>query len=143
MTSRERGMAAGEMVLLMPVVLVVLSFLVIAGRLGTVRGEIAAASRDAARAASRSQTWDQALESATTTAEATLAARDVTCRTVTVELSDPATFVAGGRVTASVSCEVVLADVALPGIPGARQVGASSTEPIDRYRGIGTSGVTG
>ena len=145
MTGRrsERGMAAAEMTLLLPVALVVLSFLVVAGRLGTVQGEIAAASRDAARAASQSQTWDQALAAATTTAEATLAARDVTCRTVTVELSDPATFTAGGRVSASVSCEVVLADVALPGLPGSRQVGATSTEPIDQYRGIGDPGATG
>ena len=49
----ESGMAAAELVLLTPLALAVLGFLVLAGRLSTVRADVAAASRDAARAATQ------------------------------------------------------------------------------------------
>ena len=133
----EGGLATVELVLLTPLALVVLSFLVIAGRLATVTSDVAAASRDAARAASLEQTHGDAVMAATETAAASLAEQDVTCRNLLVTASDASTFVAGGEVTVAVSCDVHLADVALPGIPGARTVAASSTEVIDRFRGVG------
>lgn len=133
----ERGMATAELVLLTPVALVVLAFLVIAGRLSTTTADVAAAARDAARAASLTQTYEQAVDAATTTAGASLAAHDVTCRNLTVTGGDPSTFVAGGEITITVSCDVSLADVALPGIPGTRSIAKASTEVIDRFRGVG------
>ena len=135
--SDERGLATVELVLLTPLALVVLAFLVIAGRLATVTSDVAAASRDAARAASLAQTHGDALVAATTTAQASLAEQDVTCRNLTVTAGDASTFVAGGEITVAVSCDVHLADVALPGIPGTRTVASASTEVIDRFRGIG------
>ena len=133
----EHGLVTAELVLLTPLALVVLSFLVVAGRLATVSADVAAASRDAARAASLAQTHADAVTAANETAAASLAAQDVTCSNLAVTTGDPALFVAGGEVTVSISCEVKLADVALPGIPGTRTVGASSTEVIDRFRGVG------
>ena len=133
----ERGLATVELVLLTPLALVVLAFLVIAGRLATVTSDVAAASRDAARAASLEQTHSDAVAAAKETAAASLAAQEVTCRNLTVTASEAAAFVAGGDVTVAVSCDVHLADVALPGIPGTRTVAASSTEVIDRFRGVG------
>ena len=133
----ERGMATAELVLLTPLAVVVLAFLVIAGRLATITADVAAASRDAARAASLAQTHAQAVTAATTTAEASLADQDVTCGTLTVTVGDASTFVAGGEVTVAVSCDVALGDVAIPGIPGSRTVGATSVEVIDRFRSIG------
>lgn len=140
MTARpldESGLATVELVLLTPLALVVLAFLVIAGRLSTTTADVTAASRDAARAASLAQTYDQALAAANDTARASLAGHDVTCRNLLVTGGDPSTFVAGGEVTISVSCDVNLADVALPGIPGTRTVASTSTEVIDRFRGVG------
>ena len=133
----ERGLATVELVLLTPLALVVLSFLVVAGRMATVTADVAAASRDAARAASLAQSHGEALSAAQTTAAASLADQDVTCADLTVTAGDPALFIAGGEVTIAVSCAVQLSDVALPGIPGTRTVGASSTEVIDRFRGVG------
>ena len=133
----EGGMAAVELVLLTPLALVVLAFLVIAGRLSTVTADVAAASRDAARSASISQSYDEAVAAATATAHASLAAQDVTCRNLTVAGGDPSTFVAGGEVAITVSCDVSLGDVALPGIPGSRTVASTSAEVIDRFRGVG------
>jgi Flp pilus assembly protein TadG len=133
----ERGMATAEMVLLTPLALVVLAFLVIAGRLSTTTADVTAASRDAARAASLAQTYELAITAAENTATASLAQQDVTCRNLAVSGGDAATFVAGGEVTITVSCDVNLADVALPGIPGTRTVASTSTEVIDRFRSVG------
>lgn len=133
----EQGMATVELLLLTPLAFLVLAFLVIAGRLSTVTADVAAASRDAARAASLSQSYDQGVAAATRTAQASLAAQDVTCRNLTVTGGDPLTFVSGGEVAITVSCDVSLGDVALPGIPGSRTVAATSVEVIDRFRGVG------
>ena len=131
----ERGLATVEFVLMTPVLFLVLSFLVVAGRLTTVRGDVAAASRDAARAASRAATYEQATFEARRTAEASLGGRDVTCKNLSVTLGDPVTFAAGGTVAATVTCDVSLADVAIPGLPGERRISDDSVEVIDVYRG--------
>lgn len=131
----DRGLATIELVLMTPVLLLVLSFLVVAGRLTTVRGDIASTTRDSARAASMASTYEQALVEARSVAEASLGGRDVTCRNLTVSLGDPATFLPGGTVAVTVTCEVSLADVAIPGLPGTRRISDSSVEVIDRYRG--------
>lgn len=131
----DRGLATIELVLMTPVLLLVLSFLVVAGRLTTVRGDVASSTRDSARAASMASTYEQGLVDARSTAKASLGGRDVTCRNLSVTLGDPVTFVPGGTVAVTVTCEVSLADVAIPGLPGTRRISDSSVEVIDRYRG--------
>jgi Flp pilus assembly protein TadG len=133
----ERGTAAVELVLLTPLALVILAFVVIAGRLSTTTADVAAASRDAARAASLRQTYGEAIVAATATAQASLHAQDVTCRDLNVSGGDAASFVPGGEITITVTCDVNLGDVALPGIPGHRGVASTSTEVIDRFRAVG------
>lgn len=128
-------MAAGELALLTPLALAVLGFLVLAGRLSTVRADVASASRDAARAASLERSYPQAATAARNTASATLDGRHVTCADLDVTVSDATTFVAGGEVVVIVSCDVSLTDVALPGIPGTRRVEAGAAEVLDRWRG--------
>lgn len=131
----DRGLASIELVLMTPVLFLVLSFLVVAGRLAMVHGDIAAATRDAARAASRAGTYEQAEVDARRIAEASLGDRNVTCQNLTVTLGDRSTFRAGGTVAATLSCDVSLADVAIPGLPGQRRVTDHSVEVIDAYRG--------
>jgi Flp pilus assembly protein TadG len=131
----ERGDATIELVLLTPVLFLILSFLVVAGRLTTVRGDVAAASRDAARAASRAATYQQAAQDARTTAEGSLGGRNITCQNLAVTLGDPTAFRVGGTVAVTIACDVSLADVAIPGLPGKRTVADRSVEVIDQYRG--------
>lgn len=131
----QAGMAAAEVVLLTPLALAALGFLVVAGRLSTVRADVAAASRDAARAASLARSHPDAVAAAESTARATLGAQEVTCAELSVTVSEPGSFVAGNEVAATVSCAVSLADVALPGLPGTRRVEATAAEVLDRYRG--------
>ena len=68
-------------------------------------------------------------------AAATLGDHHVTCQNLTVALGDPTTFRAGGMVAATITCDVSLADVAIPGLPGQRRVWGRSVEVIDTYRG--------
>lgn len=119
-----------------PVLLAALSFLVLAGRLSSVRGDVTAVARDAARAASRAASYDQAAVDAQATAAANLGHHDVTCRDLTVALGGPATFVPGGTVSVTVTCTVGLADVALPGLPGSRTIDSTAVEVIDLYQGM-------
>ena len=52
-------------------------------------------------------------------------------------LTDVSHFYPGGYVTVTVVCQVPLADLAVPGLPGSTTVRASSTAPIDPYRSVG------
>lgn len=124
------------MVLLMPVLLVALMFVVVAGRVGNTMGEVTGASRDAARAASQASSFGAAEQAALDTAAATLANRDVECANLAVTLDPTLMFEAGGRVSVTVRCEVRLSDLALPGLPGHRAVESTSTEVIDTYRWV-------
>lgn len=132
----DRGTAAVELVLLTPLLLIALGFVVVAGRLGTVKAEISGAARDAARAASLQTDLVTAADAALETAAASLDDRTVTCANLVVELGEGTDFVAGGSVTVVVSCDVHLADVAMPGLPGTRTVSGESVEVIDLYRWV-------
>lgn len=124
------------MALLMPVLLMALMFVVVAGRVGNTHAEVTGAARDAARAASLESSFPEAEAAAVAVASATLADRDVECGNLTVVLDPARPFVAGGQVSVSVRCEVRLSDLAIPGLPGHRVVAADSTEPIDAYRWV-------
>ena len=39
-----------------------------------------------------------------------------------------------GTVSAAVNCDVSLADITLPGIPGSRTMSSSAASPVDAYR---------
>ena len=65
-----------------------------------------------------------------------LIGRTHTCSDVSISI-DTSDFVAGGSVTVHVLCHVLLADVAVPGMPGATVVQASATAPLDPYRSVG------
>jgi Flp pilus assembly protein TadG len=132
----DGGWAVAEVVFLMPVALVVLGFIVLCGRMGNVQADITSTARDAARAASLQRNLDSARQAAQATAAASLAANTVTCNQPRTRIDNPATFAPGGSVTVTVTCDVDLSAVAIPGIPASTTIERSSTESIDRYRGI-------
>jgi Flp pilus assembly protein TadG len=130
----DGGWAVAEMVILMPLTLAVLGFIILCGRMGNINADVTSVSRDAARAASLQPTLDAAGHAAQDTTVAALAARSVTCHQPTARIDAPTTFVAGGFVTVTVTCQVDLAGIAIPSIPATGSVSKSSTEPIDRFR---------
>lgn len=131
----DRGSASLELVLMAPVLIVLLLFVVLVGRLGQARTDVDRAARDAARAASIARTSDAAHDSAAAAARATLADGGVACRSMTIEL-DAAAFAPDGAVHATVGCSVDLADLSLLGVPGSRTIKATFTQPVDAFRGL-------
>jgi Flp pilus assembly protein TadG len=128
----DRGSMAVEIVLLAPVMMAFILLVVACGRYVGLRGDIEAASRDAVRAAS--------LERSASDAEA--AANDVAAASLrNPELCEPVQltgeFVAGGTITVTVKCDVSYAGLGLIGLPGSRQLSASSSAPLDTYRRTG------
>jgi len=130
----ERGDAAVELVVLTPLVVVMLLFVVFTGRLVAARGDVAAAARDAARAATLARTAPAASASALAAAQATLGGGLAPCQSTDIAVALGG-FTPGGTVTASVACEVDLADLGLIGVPGTSRVTGDASAVIDAYRG--------
>jgi Flp pilus assembly protein TadG len=131
----ERGAAAIELVLLTPVLLLMLLFVVFLGRLGQARNDVDRAARDAARAASIARGPADADEAGRDAAYATLDSGRTPCRQLSVDV-DTSGFVAGGTVSARLTCIIDLAQVTGLGVPGTATLSASFREPVDAYRGI-------
>jgi Flp pilus assembly protein TadG len=131
--SDARGSASLELVLVTPLVLLLLLFVVCAGRLAEARADVDRAARDAARAASIARDPLSAQDAGTSAASATLASGGISCRSLDV-LVDVSWFAAGGTVATTVSCTVDLADLAELRVPGMRTLTATFVEPIDTFR---------
>ena len=118
------------MIVLVPVLLLIVMIAVAGGRLVSAEGMVQAAARDAARAAS----IERSAGEADAAARRSLAAAD----TANAQCSggvDVGGFGRGGTVTATVRCRVELSDLGLVFLPGATTVSASSTAPVDTWRG--------
>ncbi len=134
----ERGSAATEVVILVPMAVLMVGFMIMVGRLSTTNQDITSASRDAARAASVRQFPGTATADGTAAATATLAARGISCETLVIDI-DTANFGPGGQVTATVTCTIGLGDVVGLGLPGSKTVTATSIAVVDSYRGGDTT----
>lgn len=128
----ERGTTSIELLMLFPVLLGIFLLVIAGGRLVAAENTVAAASRDAARAASRGS-LTQAQSTAQQTVEATVAGDGISCHTTDVT-TDTSQFRAGGFVSVDVRCHVPLADLALLRLPAEHVVTAHAVVPIDQYR---------
>jgi Flp pilus assembly protein TadG len=132
----DEGNAALELVILAPVLLALLALVIAAGRVSVAQGSVAAAARDAARQASIALTPAAAQEAGRASAEAALRQDGLDCSpAVAVDTSQFATPPGQpATVTATVTCSVSLANLALPGLPGRTRLTARFTSPLDLYR---------
>jgi len=135
---RDRGSAALE-ALIVAVALIALLVLVIAGgRLAAARGRVADAARDAARAASLQRSPAAAQGAAGQAAQETLTGARVACARSEISVDAAGLDAALGTasaVRATVRCQVALADLAVPGLPGTQTMTAEAVAPVDSYRG--------
>jgi hypothetical protein len=134
----EAGNAALELVILAPVLILLICFVIAAGRVAIAHGSIDAAARDAARQASLARSPEQAL-AALSTARTELAADGLSCtpsinhadldRAFAVPIGEPS------NITITVRCSVSLSGLVLKGLPGHVPLQGSFTSPLDPYRG--------
>lgn len=129
----ERGAAATELVLVTPLLIVLLLFVVLAGRLALTRTDISGAARDAARAASIERTAGAARDAAQRSAESNLVRQGTRCDSLQVD-TDTTRFRSGGSVRVEISCTIPLGDLSLLAIPGSKTMTGGATEVIDTYR---------
>jgi hypothetical protein len=132
----DTGSSSAELAVATPLLVVILLFVVLCGRLVSAQMDLNAAASSGARSGSIARGDATARAEAERTALETLAARGVTCRQATVTVTT-AGLRPGGSVTATVSCTVPLSDLLLLGVPGSRTVSATATSPVDDWRGGG------
>lgn len=124
----EEGSVASELAVVAPLLILVLSFIVLVGRLTQLQLQVESAAHQAARSASQQATL-AAAEQAATRIAAELGTR---CDTPTATLTT-AQWAPGGTVTVTLTCHAVVADLTLLPISSHITVSASFTSPIDRF----------
>src|SRR5262245_29855589 len=123
----DHGSIAVELAVIAPVVALLFGAVIYAGRLSTIRDDVAAATQLASRAASRERTPGAASDAATQAAVASLPVGTPSCRTVAV--SSP--LYAGSQVQVTVTCSVDLSAASMVPLPGHVSVSETWTEPLD------------
>lgn len=134
MTKSERGSVALEMVLLTPVLLCLLLFVVVAGRLVNVRNDVDFSAKAGARAASITRSSTLAGTEAQDAVNESLDNTAAKCSSLDTTV-DTSGFKPGGQVTVTVRCAVDISMASLLHIPASKTVTATFTEPIDLYIG--------
>ncbi len=133
----EHGSAVVEAAIGVPAFGLFVALIILAGRMSMAHQAVESAANDAARAASIARTQAAAQTGATSSARTSLVNQKVNCRAISVSLDTGALAKPAGTpgmVTATVTCRVNLADLSLPGVPGAKTVTATVSSPIDTYR---------
>jgi Flp pilus assembly protein TadG len=133
----DRGDAALELIILAPVLLALIALVIAAGRSSVARGSVDAAARDAARQASLARSPGEARIAAELSAQAALRQDGLDC-TPTVSVDTVGFSVPLGHpaeVSATVSCQVPLSDLVVPGLPGSVTLSYTFSSPLDPYRG--------
>jgi Flp pilus assembly protein TadG len=127
----DAGLMVIEFVLWTPFLVLVLLFVVAAGRIMQAGSYAHGAAADAARAASLQRDTTQARAAAEAAARQSLGIAGISCRTFSVSVTGA---VAPGQVvTVSISCTTPLSDL-VPGLPGSRTLTATALSPVEWTR---------
>lgn len=133
----ERGSAAIEAAVGVPAFVLFVGLIIVGGRVAITHQAVESAAAEAARSASIARSQGEAEDEAMNAAEASLANQSLQCLSVDVTV-DVSAFnnAAGeaGQVAVTVSCRLDLADLSVPGAPGAQDIRATMTSPLDTWR---------
>lgn len=133
----DEGSAAIEAAIILPALIMFLCLGLAGGRIVTSGAKIDAAAQGAAREASIHRTAAAAQSAAQSAAAQSLDDQGITCASTSVTINTGGLSVPVGQVgtvTATVTCTVNLADLLLPGLPGAKTLTATATSIVDAYR---------
>jgi Flp pilus assembly protein TadG len=132
---RLTGSLTVELVVLTPVVMLFVLLAMSLGRYELAREQVVGAARAAAEAASVAPSAGDAQAAALAAATPVVANQVHSCTqlNVTAETGD---FAPGGSVRVVVTCQIDVADLLVPGVPGHTAVSAEVSAPIDPYRSV-------
>jgi Flp pilus assembly protein TadG len=132
----EEGQAIAELVIVVPAFLIIIVLMVALGRVDSAQGDVESAARAGVQEAVVQADPGAAQTQAMTAATNTLDGAGLTCPSPQVT-TDTSNFVAGGTVSVTVTCVTSLADVSVPGMPGAKTLSATSVAHVDQFRTVG------
>jgi Flp pilus assembly protein TadG len=136
--ANEDGSLALEYVFCVPLIFIVLVLIYAYGRSANVNGNLDAATRDAARAASQADSYAQA---STVASRIVDEAMGTSMRCTTSMDTNEAAFQPGAELTVSATCQWTL--TGLPGPSIAMHPTAQFTSIIDPYKVVATPGTGG
>ena len=139
---QDRGSLSLETAILAPVLLGFLMLVVAAGRIHLADNTLDDAARNAARAASLERDAATAQAQGNQAAQQTLQDQGLHCSSLTVDVPGQGFQTAIGTpasVTVTITCQLQLSDLLVPGLPGTKPITASFTSAIDPYRGRPTT----
>jgi len=138
---RDRGSATLELAILTPALILLIGFIVVAGRVAIANNTITSVAGNAAREASLARDAGTAAATAAATAKSALTAQAIHCDGGGQVAVDASGFAAasqgtpGQSVVVTVTCVVSFTDLAIPGLPGSRTLSERAVSPIDPNRG--------
>lgn len=135
-TRDDIGSLAVELVVITPVLFVMALTVIVFGRISEARQQVVELSSAAAESAAVQSNAASAQSGATDTAVLAGFSSAHACVHVIVT-TNVDHFYPGGYVSVTVTCQVSLADVSVPGMPGTTTISSSSSAPIDPYRSVG------
>ena len=136
----SRGSVSVELALVVPALVLVLGLLVAGGRLWFARTSVTESAQSAARAGSLARSAAAAASDGAAAGRSSLATAGLRCAATSVQVETGAFAVPVGTpatVRATVRCTVPLADVLLPGLPGAVDLQGRGAAALDTYRSRG------
>ncbi|GGU96449.1 membrane protein [Kitasatospora herbaricolor] len=134
----DGGSAAIEAAILVPALLTFILLAIAAGRIQTAGSTVEAAARAAARTASITREPGGVDTAARAAADRVLRQDGVSCQVLGIDLERGVLETPAGPVAtmvATVTCEIGLRDVLVPGLPGTKALRGEFTSVVDRYRG--------
>lgn len=133
-----RGSVSVEMAVLTPAFLLLIAAAIGFGRIAVAANAIDVAAHDAARAASISRTGPAAAGNAQAAAAEALDQQGLDCLGGPTVAPDVSGFARDDLdlvfVSVTITCEVSLTDIALPGLPESRVLTTTFISPIDIFR---------
>ena len=133
----DEGSAAIEAAIVLPALIMFLCLAIAGGRIVTSGAKIDSAAEDAAREASIHRTAAAAQSAARSAAAQSLNDQGIKCASTSLSINTGGLSVPVGQVgtvTVTVTCTVNLADLLLPGVPGAKTITSTATSVVDQYR---------
>lgn len=114
-----------------------IAMIILGGRVEIAKQSVEVAAYEAARAASIERTQSEAISSGKSAASRSLNDQGLQCASTSVTVNAAgfnAPLGTTAQVTATVTCKVDVADLAIPGLPGTRTITATASSPVDAYR---------
>jgi len=131
----DSGSLVVELVVLTPVVFIIALCVLVFGRVSEARQLVTESARAGAQAASVMPNAESAQAAAVDSAVVGTSGQTHTCVHAQV-VTDVSHYYPGGYVRVTVTCEVALSDLSVPGFPGSTSISESSTAPVDPYRPV-------